>query len=116
MLDYLEIRSDNRYSKKISVTEFNEILSDISICHKIGNCSYTLQDGNAIYQIQGLLSDERGCYAIESDYDFSQINLVVIEFPFEKEGDFSGMILEITSKISKALSWDIYDPDEEVVI
>ena len=111
MYDYLSIRSDSKYSKKVTIEKFVTLIQSELDLKQESSATFSFCLNDIKFLVQGIFSDSRGCYAFNSDSEFKKINLLEINIPQGSESIYEQEILEVAQKIASLLGWEIYDDE-----
>ncbi len=117
MYDYISIRANENFSKKITVEKFVTLIeNNLNNLKKESQASFSLILDNFIIIIQGILATSNGSYSFYSDSEFTEINLIEIDIPQGAESIFHTEILNLAINIASLLAWEVHDHETEKVL
>ncbi|MGE8004278.1 hypothetical protein [Lysinibacillus sp. NPDC093216] len=106
MYDYISIHSDKlALFIKTDVIE-NFLILNMS-CTKLSTLVFTKELSGSSIIIRGINANLQGNYAYDSADEFTEINLIEIDFPDNSNGDLEDEILKIAQEISNEFLWKI---------
>ncbi|MCZ1265969.1 MULTISPECIES: hypothetical protein [Paenibacillus] len=107
LYDYLQIYSDENYTKKVKNVDIEQFFTQSLVFKKISNLRFSKIIYGESVTATGILADSNGGYAFETLEGVEEINLIEIDIPLMIDSEIETEILEIANAIASKYSWII---------
>ena len=110
----LNIRFDSKHSININTVELIAFIKSFPELKQTDKVQFKNIDDYPWGVISLLKCDENGCFSLDKDEYFEQVNLIELLFSDTKE--LLSYYLEIGTRIAEKMNWELMDDDVDEIL